>query len=80
MTLPQVAEYLHCHPTTIYRLLQRRQIPAFHLGGDWRFRRTDVREWIAQQSALADNEAPKDLKLKNGKAPTKQKRVRAPKV
>jgi Helix-turn-helix domain len=25
------------HPSTIYRLLRRHEIPAFHIGSDWRF-------------------------------------------
>ena len=37
MTVREVSAYLHVHPSTIYRLLKRRQIPAFHIGSDWRF-------------------------------------------
>jgi excisionase family DNA binding protein len=28
MTLDQVAEFLHVHPSTVYRLLKEKRIPA----------------------------------------------------
>lgn len=53
LTVAQLAEYLHCSPGTIYRLLYRREIPAFRLGGDWRFTRADIEEWIADRHQMA---------------------------
>ena len=38
MTVREVSAYLRVHPTTIYRLLKQDQIPAFHVGSDWRFK------------------------------------------
>lgn len=49
LNIAQVAEYLHTHPSTIYRLLKNRKIPGFRLGADWRFRRADIDKWIAAQ-------------------------------
>ncbi len=46
MTLADVAAYLRCHPSSIYRLLKRGEIPAFRIGSDWRFRRADIDRWI----------------------------------
>jgi len=40
MTVSSLADYLHCHTSTIYRLLKERRIPAFKVGSDWRPRRT----------------------------------------
>ena len=37
MTVREVSAYLQVHPSTIYRLLKRHEIPAFHMGSDWRF-------------------------------------------
>jgi excisionase family DNA binding protein len=56
MTIIGVAEFLRCHPTTIYQLVHGHQIPAFRLGGDWRFRRDDIEKWVTQEEtrALAD--------------------------
>jgi excisionase family DNA binding protein len=38
-TVPTLAEFFRCNQSTIYRLLKRKQIPAFKIGSDWRFRR-----------------------------------------
>jgi len=45
MTVEDVAEYLQVHPSTIYRLLKRKRIPAFKLGSDWRFNRESIDHW-----------------------------------
>jgi excisionase family DNA binding protein len=49
MTVREVSSYLHVHPSTIYRLLMRSQIPAFHVGSDWRFNIESIDHWILQQ-------------------------------
>ncbi len=47
LTLKDLAEYLHCHTSTVYRLVKQGKIPGFALGGSWRFLRPDVDKWIA---------------------------------
>ncbi len=47
LTLENVAEYLRVHPSTIYRMLKKRQLPAFKLGRDWRFNRESLDRWCA---------------------------------
>ena len=47
LTLENVAEYLRVHPSTIYRMLKRNQLPAFKLGRDWRFNRESIDRWRA---------------------------------
>jgi PTS system nitrogen regulatory IIA component len=42
----QLAEYLQLSPRTIYRLLERGGIPAVKVGGQWRFRKSAVDEWL----------------------------------
>jgi len=47
MTVKQVAEYLHCHYSTVYRLVEQRKLPGFRLGGGSRFLRSDlVEQWM----------------------------------
>jgi len=58
MTVPQVAEYLKTHPSTIYRLLKNRKIPAFRLGSDWRLRGADLEQWVAAQEIKVADEEP----------------------
>jgi len=52
MKIPQVAEWLGCASSTLYRLAQRRQFPAFKLGGDWRIRKSAVLEWMERQQRI----------------------------
>lgn len=47
LTLDEVAAYLKAGKRTVYRLAQNGDIPAFKLGGTWRFRRTELDRWIA---------------------------------
>jgi excisionase family DNA binding protein len=47
LTLDEVAAYLKAGKRTVYRLAQQGDIPAFKLGGTWRFRRTELDRWIA---------------------------------
>jgi excisionase family DNA binding protein len=42
LTLDEVAVYLKAGKRTVYRLAQGGDIPAFKLGGSWRFRRTEL--------------------------------------
>ncbi len=78
MTLPQVAEYLHCHPATLYRLLRFRKIPGFHLGGDWRFRRADIDAWIAAQQMKVPAEKDEVAVVKRAQRPAGKKKPGRP--
>ena len=53
MTIGEVAGYLKVTERTIYRLAGAKQIPAFKVGGSWRFSRMDIDEWIRRQSMEA---------------------------
>lgn len=50
MTLREVAQYLKITERTLYRLVQEGKVPAFRVGNAWRFRRSDLDRWIAQQT------------------------------
>jgi excisionase family DNA binding protein len=49
MLINEVAAYLKVHPTTVYRLLRSKQLPAFRVGTDFRFRRADIDDWIRKK-------------------------------
>jgi excisionase family DNA binding protein len=55
MTLDEVAAFLQVHPSTIYRLLKRHEIPAFKMGSEWRFNRESIESWIQALEAKADH-------------------------
>jgi excisionase family DNA binding protein len=49
LTMAEVAELLKVHPSTVYRLLKRKSIPAFKLGSDWRFNLESIQRWIQER-------------------------------
>lgn len=49
LTIEEVAAYLKAGKRTVYRLAAGGKLPAFKLGGTWRFRRDDLDEWIASR-------------------------------
>jgi len=50
LTLKQVAEYLKCHTSTIYRLVKHGGVPHFRLGSDFRFQKSTIDDWIRKNS------------------------------
>lgn len=57
LTLDKVAAYLKAGKRTVYRLAAEGKLPAFKLGGTWRFRRSDLDEWIAANLTNKDSGA-----------------------
>ncbi len=66
LTLDEVAAYLKVGKRTVYRLAAAKKIPAFKVGGIWRFSRADIDSWIRQQSSGDQQEGGDDL-LKGGR-------------
>ena len=52
LTLEQVAEYLNVDKFTVYRLLADKELPAFKVGNQWRFKRKMIENWLMQNSNL----------------------------
>ncbi len=46
MTIREVADYLKLTEKTAYRLVAEGKIPGFKVGGSWRFRRSEIEQWI----------------------------------
>ena len=57
----QLAEYLQLSQRTVYRLLERGGIPAVKVGGQWRFRKTAVDEWLDVNMHRLDSESLSQL-------------------
>ncbi len=51
MTIKEVAEYLKLNEKTTYRLTSEGKIPAFKVGGSWRFRRDEIEKFTREQGA-----------------------------
>jgi excisionase family DNA binding protein len=52
LTLEQVAEYLNVDKFTVYRLLSDKELPAFKVGNQWRFKRKMIEHWLMKNSNL----------------------------
>jgi excisionase family DNA binding protein len=50
MTVQEVAGYLRVNKKTIYRLLERGNIPAAKIGHQYRFNKASIDEWLQQGS------------------------------
>jgi len=50
LTISEVAHLLKVAQKTVYSLAQRAEIPAFKVGGQWRFSKDALDEWIAERS------------------------------
>jgi PTS system nitrogen regulatory IIA component len=70
LTLKQVADRLQLSERTIYRLLQRGELPGRKIGGQWRFRMSEIDAWldtrgsrthVADRRRLEEGEPPAPL-------------------
>ena len=60
LTLEQVAEYLNVDKFTVYRLLADKDLPAFKVGNQWRFKRRMIENWLAKNSNANRRNEPRD--------------------
>jgi excisionase family DNA binding protein len=56
LTLPEVAQLLKVAEKTVYTMAQKGELPAFKVGGQWRFRRADLDAWIDAKTRRAAGE------------------------
>lgn len=49
MTLREVAQYLGLHVMTVYKLTREGRVPAAKIGGQWRFKRDVLNDWLETQ-------------------------------
>lgn len=56
LTLDEMAAYLKAGKRTVYRLAAEGRLPAFKLGGTWRFRRSDLDQWIVANLTSKNSE------------------------
>ena len=59
MGITQVAEYLNIHRMTLYDLVRERKIPAFKVGGQWRFRKELLEKWITTETKRRERQSKK---------------------
>jgi excisionase family DNA binding protein len=57
ITIQQVANYLKVDRLTVYRLVTQKGMPAFKVGGQWRFKQEMIDSWLLRNSNM-DEERP----------------------
>lgn len=53
LTTQQVARYLRVDKFTIYRMVAKKQLPAFRVGNQWRFKRSILEQWLLKNMNTA---------------------------
>jgi excisionase family DNA binding protein len=51
MNIKEAATYLRLNYMTVYKLAQKHRLPAFKVGGNWRFKKDILDNWLTQQAA-----------------------------
>lgn len=46
ITLEAAAAILQVSKRTLLRMIQKREVPAFKVGGQWRIRESQFRKWV----------------------------------
>ncbi len=49
MTMKEAAKYLKIHIMTLYKLAREGDVPVRKVGGQWRFSRKRLREWMEEK-------------------------------
>jgi excisionase family DNA binding protein len=55
MNIKEAAVYMRLNSMTVYKLARKRAIPAFKIGGNWRFKKDILDEWLLKQSSVGTN-------------------------
>ncbi len=50
LTPNEISKILRIHPFTVTRLAREGKIPAFKVGGIWRFRKDQFEQWIEERT------------------------------
>ncbi len=66
LTISDVAHLLKVAEKTVYGLVQKGDLPAFKVGGQWRFLRTAIDSWIEVKTRAAGANRP--MTKRNGRA------------
>ena len=57
LDLAEAALLLRIHPQTLKKMAIRRVVPAIKVGRLWRFRASDLQEWVDSRVSLAENDS-----------------------
>jgi excisionase family DNA binding protein len=52
LTLGEASAILQVSKRTLLRMIQRKEVPAFKVGGQWRIRENQFRRWVKHKDNL----------------------------
>ena len=52
MTMKELADYLKIAEKTAYRFASEKKVPGFKVGNAWRFRKSEIDNWIKKQEKM----------------------------
>jgi excisionase family DNA binding protein len=58
ITVEQVAGYLSVDKFTVYRLIAQKEMPAFKVGNQWRFKRSLIDAWLMKNLNVTKKNHP----------------------
>ena len=58
MTVRQLAEYLKLNYQTVYKKVQKGEIPASKIGKSWRFQKSIIDHWLSEEKAVTKPSKP----------------------
>lgn len=53
LTVKDVANLLRVDEKTVYRLTRKGDLPGFKVAGSWRFKKSDMDDWVERQKSAA---------------------------
>ena len=56
ITLEAAAAILQVSKRTLLRMIQKREVPAFKVGGQWRIRESQFRKWVEYKESVASSQ------------------------
>ena len=54
LSVDEIAAHLGANPDTIYKWIERKRLPAHKVGRLWKFKATEVDEWVRAGKAAED--------------------------
>jgi excisionase family DNA binding protein len=60
LTLSEAANLLQVSTRTLQRMIRKGELPAFKVGGQWRLRETQLRQWVeSREGSIVDEKKPR---------------------
>jgi excisionase family DNA binding protein len=60
LTIKEVAQYLHVVPLTVYRMIDRGDLPAVKVGRVWRIRQQDLQAYLDRSTSRPRSEKERE--------------------